>query len=392
MQSLRHFRTSTYRLIPLAALCTLAGCGSGDGFPSAGGPLQATFGSIQANIFTPICEHCHSGATAPAGLRLDAANSYALLVGVASVEDATYLRVQPHDPNNSYLIKKLEGTAAVGERMPAGLPPLSSADINVIRQWITDGALPDAPATQPVRVSSLAPLPGNDEAQVPASIMAVFDRDVDASTVNPTTFLLERSGGDGTFGNGNDVAIVPVSVTVPAANPRSAVMSLMGVTSAIDTYRVTLLGDGAAAIRDLQGNALDGEFTNVLPSGNGTAGGTFTAQFRVIGVQPTLLSIQTNVFTPICSACHTGTGAQLPGSMNLTSVSASFANLVGVASVEMSTLQRVTAANADNSYLIRKLEGGPNIVGARMPIGAAVLDQATINAIRQWITNGAPQQ
>ena len=325
-------------------------------------------------------------------MRLDAANSYALLVGVTSAEDGTYRRVEPHDPNNSYLIKKLEGTASVGERMPAGLPALSQADINVIRQWIIDGALPDAPATQPVRVSSLAPLPSSDEAQLPASIMAVFDREVDASSVNPTTFLLDRSGGDGTFGNGNDVAIVPVSVTVPAANPRSAVMSLTGVASAIDTYRVTLLGTGAVTIRDLQGNALDGEFTSAFPSGNGAAGGTFTAQFRVVGVQPTLQSIQTNVFTPTCSGCHTGTGAQLPGSLNLTSVGTSFANLVGVASVERPALQRVAAGAPDNSYLIHKLEGGPNIVGSRMPIGAAPLDQATITAIRQWITNGALQQ
>ena len=71
-------------------MCLLLGaCGSGDGFVGSGGasgPLTANFDSIQANIFEPLCEHCHSGANAPAGLRLDAANSYALLVGVASVE------------------------------------------------------------------------------------------------------------------------------------------------------------------------------------------------------------------------------------------------------------------------------------------------------------------
>ena len=38
----------------------------------ASGPLTANFDSLQANVFEPLCEHCHSGANAPAGLRLDA--------------------------------------------------------------------------------------------------------------------------------------------------------------------------------------------------------------------------------------------------------------------------------------------------------------------------------
>ena len=124
----------------------------------------ASFDSIQANVFEQVCEHCHSGANAPAGLRLDAANSYAMLVGVASVERSNVLRVAPGDPNNSYLIQKLEGTAGVGERMPAGLPALPQADINIIRQWITDGAQPGSSASGPIRVTSLSPTPGVDGA------------------------------------------------------------------------------------------------------------------------------------------------------------------------------------------------------------------------------------
>src|SRR5262249_3386172 len=150
--------------------------------------------SIQANVFTPFCEQCHSGAGAPHGLRLDAANSYALLVGVPSGEDAGLLRVKPGDPGNSYLIRKLEGTASSGERMPAGLPPLPQADIDMIRQWITNGALQDAPqSTAPVRVTSLTPLPGTALAALPASLTAAFDRELNATTVDATTFRLERS-------------------------------------------------------------------------------------------------------------------------------------------------------------------------------------------------------
>ena len=236
----------------------------------------------------------------------------------------------------------------------------------------------------------MSPLPGSTVTTLPASITVAFDREVNATTVDATTFRLERSGGDGVFGNGNDVAITPASVTVPAANTRSAVMSLAGAASANDTYRLTLSGSGAAKILDLSGNALDGEYAGTLPSGNGAAGGDFVATFTVGTVQATLQSIQDNIFTPICSGCHTGTGSSLPGSMNLSNLTVSRAALVSVASVEKPTLQRVAPSDSAGSYLVQKLQGDPGIVGSRMPFGGPFLDQPTINVVRQWIDAGAP--
>jgi hypothetical protein len=378
--------------LPLAC-GALAACGSGDGFQGSGGgsgPLAPTFDSIQANIFDPLCEHCHSGANAPFGLRLDAANSYTLLVGVPSGERSSTLRVAAGDPNNSYLIQKLEGTAPVGERMPAGLPALPQADINIVRQWITDGALASAATSAPVRVTSLSPAPGTTLMALPGSIMAGFDRDLNAPSVTTATFTLQRGGADGVIGTADDVPIT-APVSVPSANPRSAVMDLAGVANTLGTYRITLVGTGPATIVDLAGNALDGEPLGQFPSGDGVAGGNFTATFTVAGTLPTLASIQANVFTPQCAGCHTGVGTVLPGSMNLSSATASHASLVGVASVEVPSTQRVVAGNPDASYLIHKLEGAPGIVGVRMPALLPPLDQATINAIRLWITNGAAQ-
>ncbi|HSG63732.1 MAG TPA: hypothetical protein VLD39_01985, partial [Gammaproteobacteria bacterium] len=125
--SIRHQRSrrAALRLGILAGCALLGACGSGDGFEAVGGGmLEPTFASIQANVFTPICEQCHAGAGAPEGLRLDAANSYALLVGVPSQQESGFLRVEPGDPENSYVIMKLEGRAGSGQRMPADLPPL----------------------------------------------------------------------------------------------------------------------------------------------------------------------------------------------------------------------------------------------------------------------------
>ena len=249
-----------------------------------------------------------------------------------------------------------------------------------------------AATSSPIRVTSLTPPPASTVATLPGSIAAAFDRAPNAATVNTATFLVDRSGGDGTFGDGNEVAIAAASITVPSANTSSAVFDLAGVTTPEDTYRVRLLGAGASIIQDLGSSALDGEFSGTFTSGNGTAGGDFVAQFLVSATLPTLDSIQTNVFGPRCSGCHAGPSPDtLPRGMNLSNAAASYAALVGVASVEVPALQRVGAGDPTNSYLLHKLEGS-QAVGGRMPLdGSPPLNQVTIAAIRQWISNGAPQ-
>lgn len=143
--------------VALVLAIALGGCGGGsgegldangrpleEGGGSDGGALMPTFASIQAKVFTPVCTGCHAGANAPAGLRLDAASSFGQLVGVASAEMPALQRVNPGNPNASYLIHKLEGSAAVGARMPLGGPYLDEATISVIRQWIAAGAPQEA--------------------------------------------------------------------------------------------------------------------------------------------------------------------------------------------------------------------------------------------------------
>lgn len=107
-----------------------------------------------------------------------------------------------------------------------------------------------------------------------------------------------------------------------------------------------------------------------------------------VAFDPTFTNIQNNVFTPICTACHIGTNA--PQGLSLDE-SSSFGLLVGVRSIERPELFRVDPGNPDNSYLIRKLEGGPGIAGAQMPLNIPPLNQTTINAIRVWIARGALQ-
>ncbi len=343
-------------------------------------------------MFTPTCAtaSCHSGGAPPAGLNLQDGNAHAALVGIASTQDAGLLRVNPGNPNASYLIQKLEGTASSGQQMPPGAP-LAQSEIDVIRQWITDGAIDDTvQPSVPIRVSSLSPAPGANLDAGPMQLVAGFDRDLDASTVNQLTFLLEGSGGDASFNEGNEVQIDGTGRVSVGANPASAIFDLQGVALADDTYRIRLLGNGANVIMDLDANALDGEYLGVFPSGNGAAGGDFVVTFTVttpVVIGPTLDQIQAVVFTPTCSVCHTGVGAVLPGSMNLSNADASLMNLVNIDSVNEPGIIRVVPGDPDNSYLIDKLEGTHTVGGIMPPAG--MLPQATIDEIRQWITDGA---
>lgn len=401
-----HPETARFGAIIALGALVLSACSGGSGGGGSGNndtgnsnPPPSTFdpvfSAIQANVFDVSCavSGCHTGAGAPQGLRLDEANSYGLLVDQPSSEVPGTLRVAPGDPDNSYLVQKLEGTASVGAQMPLNASPLPQSTIDIIRQWITDGALDDrAPSPDPLRVTSLSPLPGSDLDTAPTEIVAMFDRELDVSTVNANTFVLEASGADGTFGDGNESTITASAITTSPANaPMTATFDLSGVALDDDTYRVRLLGDGASVILDIDANALDGEFSGTFPSGDGAEGGNFEATFTLTTAASgaTLDEIQAAVFDPSCSGCHSGpAGGPLPSGMDLSDADASFNNLVGVASSQVPALNRVTPGDPDNSYLIQKLEGTQS-TGQRMPAGGPFLDQAVIDDVRQWIADGA---
>ncbi len=122
----------------------------------------------------------------------------------------------------------------------------------------------------------------------------------------------------------------------------------------------------------------------------GNTGVSAPVNVTVQNMQPaSLADIQAQVFTPRCAGCHSGpTSSTLPSGMDLSSANASHAALVNVASLQV-MLDRVEPGNPDDSYLIRKLEGAPGIAGSRMPQGGPFLDAATVNLIRQWISEGA---
>lgn len=111
-------------------------------------PLGPSLESLQANVFTPSCalSSCHDDISQASGLNLSAGKSLGSLVNVASSLESSFMRVAPQDPDASYLIRKVEGSHTVGERMPLFGEPLSAAQLGALRGWIDE--MPDEPLVQ----------------------------------------------------------------------------------------------------------------------------------------------------------------------------------------------------------------------------------------------------
>ena len=117
-------------------------------------PKGATFAKdIQKQIFDSTCAtaFCHGTGAASGGLDLSDGAAYANLVGVLATNEAAKAanlqRVLPNDPDDSFLLLKLEGTLAAGQGVPMPLVggPLPASAIDTIRRWIAAGAPETAP-------------------------------------------------------------------------------------------------------------------------------------------------------------------------------------------------------------------------------------------------------
>jgi len=99
----------------------------------------------------------------------------------------------------------------------------------------------------------------------------------------------------------------------------------------------------------------------------------------------TLSSIQSVVFNDSCIGHHGDHATD--ADLDLRD-GQSFSNLVNRQSIQVA-LDLVEPDDAENSYLIHKLDGRAGIVGDRMPPAGPFLSQADIDVIKQWINAGA---
>lgn len=148
-------RVLFFLALPLGgAAIVFVGCGSSSSGSSSQGrgtsTGPATFSQVYSTTLGGVCASagCHEGVNAPGGLDMSTADSaYANLVGAAAAGPAcgtsTLTRVVPGDSARSLLYLKVKGTPPCGSRMPFGLPALSSAAIDQIKNWIDAGAKND---------------------------------------------------------------------------------------------------------------------------------------------------------------------------------------------------------------------------------------------------------
>ena len=234
------------------------------------------------------------------------------------------------------------------------------------------------PAENILQVIDLQPAAGEVVSQLPTSIVATFSNFIDSASVVSDSVQFSASGGDGSFGEANDVVINPTDITV---SEQSITLDLSGIAFNPDTFQLLLSGIGTSAILGDDGAPLDGDADNV-------AGGDFISTFTVAqapNVSPTFTEVQ-EIFTVSCLPCHSN--LSLSGGLGLQAPQ-TFSNIVNVPSSQVPSLSRIEPNDPEESYIIDKLEG-TQAVGGQMPLGQSPLPAQTIQLIRDWITAGAP--
>jgi hypothetical protein len=127
----------------LASAC--AGDGTGLDQRGNGGNEPRLTSDVQP-ILTANCAFpgCHAGNDPQKGMHLGPGQTYSNVVNVASQELPSMNRVTRNQPDNSYLVHKVQGThlgvGGNGSRMPLGRSPLSQDEIDIIRAWVAAGA------------------------------------------------------------------------------------------------------------------------------------------------------------------------------------------------------------------------------------------------------------
>jgi hypothetical protein len=103
---------------------------------------NATFTRVQDEVFTVSCAiaGCHAALGAREGMDLSAGAAYGNIVGVPATERPNLNRIEPGDPDLSYLVKKLRGDPDItGLRMPDG-GTITPDEIQLVIDWVRRGA------------------------------------------------------------------------------------------------------------------------------------------------------------------------------------------------------------------------------------------------------------
>ncbi len=116
--------------------------------------IPPSWAAIQARVLGPQCAGCHGGSGGLSGLE-GCITGYSVMVGVPSTQLPSMRRVEPGNPDRSWLMRKVDGTHGrfdaqcvdgfCGGSMPPGPVLLSAEARDAMRTWIRNGAVNDCP-------------------------------------------------------------------------------------------------------------------------------------------------------------------------------------------------------------------------------------------------------
>ncbi|MGH8262490.1 MAG: hypothetical protein ACRET4_03345, partial [Steroidobacteraceae bacterium] len=131
-----------------------------------------------------------------------------------------------------------------------------------------------ASVAAPTSLQAIAPIENQQLAEPPREILIAADGELDVSLLDSGVVTLMRSGGDGSFNDGNEVAIEPLEITVRSVTPTVLAIRVPAAQWTADRYELRFAGHGPLFVTNRAGLAIDG-------AGAGKPGTDFVLNFSL---------------------------------------------------------------------------------------------------------------
>ncbi len=331
---------------------------------------EPTTAGVFAAVMSEGCDvlGCHGGNQPAAGLDLSVESELeSRLVGVASACDGSPI-VVAGDPDASLLVRKLEGTQTCGDPMPIGMT-LDDELVDCVASWIAglESSCEQCGGDTCIDVSSDAAHCGVCGRACPSGVPCV---DGECACPQDTTLC-----GDACVDTASDVD------HCGGCDEPCDMFCLMGECAA-DCG--TLQACGGACVDTTTDQNHCGGCDQPCGSEQSCVGSECVCTADPVSFSATIAPLLAAECTAM--GCHGFPVAQ--AGLDLRE-SASYDELVGVASDQCGDRLLVAPGDTANSYLVDKLLGVDLCFGTQMPKAGQSLPEADIAAIEAWICYGA---
>ncbi len=255
-----------YKLFSLSFCLFLLGCQPGSGEfavedetdpepPVVQGSLLT---QIQDTVFTPICSECHIGSQAPVGLRLENTDvAFEFLVDVPAVGNSDFDRVTPNDSVNSFLMLKITGDPRAGQRMPLGRMALTDESIQLIRDWIDQGALPAEDSRVLTKIRSVKPLMASTQEEhfiaKNYQYEVNFTQPVDRHSISKNSLMLYQDF------QGSAFLVSEADYEIEVITERVLILTITNLQLSVESISLVINDPSGNSVLDMKGRILDGD-------------------------------------------------------------------------------------------------------------------------------------